>query len=152
MLETMDTKNPGFRALVEAVFAQAGFVRELGIELVDVGPGWCETRLAVEPRHLQQNGVVHAGVHSTLADHTAGAAAASLVAADEYVLTIEFQVHLLRAAPPAPLFCRADVLKPGARFSVVESSVYSERGERRELVSKLTATVAVLSRAAGQRA
>jgi uncharacterized protein (TIGR00369 family) len=142
----MDTKNPAFRAMVEQVFAQAGFVRELGIELVEVGPGWCETRLDVEARHLQQDGVVHAGVHSTLADHTAGAAAATLVAADEYVLTVEFQVHLLRAAPQAPLRCRAEVLKPGARFSVVESSVYSVTAERRDLVSKLTATVAVLSR------
>ncbi|MBK7973052.1 MAG: PaaI family thioesterase [Deltaproteobacteria bacterium] len=147
----METKNPAFRELVEDVFARAGFVRELGIELVDVGVGWCETRLEVGPRHLQQNGVVHAGVHSTLADHTAGAAAASLVGPDEYVLTVEFQVHLLRAAPPAPLHCRADVLKPGARFSVVEASVYSDRGDRRELVSKLTATVAVLGQGAGQR-
>ncbi len=144
----MDVRNAGYREQVQQVFAMAGFVRELGIELVDVGPGWCETRLEVGPRHLQQNGVVHAGVHSTLADHTAGAAAATLVADDEYVLTIEFQIHLLRAAPHAPLVCRAEVLKPGRRFSVVDAAVCSLGAEKRELVSKLTATVAVLPRIA----
>ena len=143
----MDVRNADYREQVRQVFAMAGFVRELGIELVDVGPGWCETRLAVGARHLQQNGVVHAGVHSTLADHTAGAAAATLVADDEYVLTVEFQIHLLRAAPHAPLVCRAEVLKPGRRFSVVEATVSSLGAGKRELVSKLTATVAVLPRA-----
>ncbi|MFN7955638.1 MAG: PaaI family thioesterase [bacterium] len=143
----MDVRNADYRSLVQQVFERAGFVRELGIELVDVGPGWCETRLAVEARHLQQDGVVHAGVHSTLADHTAGASAATLVGADELVLTVEFQIHLLRAAPCAPLACRAEVLKPGRRFSVVESSVYSVGAGARELVAKLTATVAVLPRA-----
>ncbi len=142
----MEVRSAGYREQVQQVFAMAGFVRELGIELVDVGPGWCETRLEVGPRHLQQDGVVHAGVHSTLADHSAGAAAATLVADDEYVLTVEFQIHLLRAAPHAPLECRADVLKPGRRFSVVEATVCSLGAGKRTLVSKLAATVAVLPR------
>ncbi len=145
----MNAKNPHFKDLVAAVFSQAGFVRDLGIELVDVGPGWCETRLLIAPRHGQQNGFVHAGVQATMADHTAGGAAASLVAANEYILTFEFKINLLRAAQGERLFCRAEVLKPGKNITVVESSVFVDAGDRRFLASKATVTLAVLQKTDG---
>ena len=58
---------------VKRIFEQAQFVRSLGIELIGIGDGWCETRVAVTPTLEQQHGFVHAGVLMTLADHTAGA-------------------------------------------------------------------------------
>jgi len=61
---------------LERLFFAAPFIANLGIHLVSIAPGRCETTLDIEPRHLQQNGFVHAGVQSTMADHTAGAAAA----------------------------------------------------------------------------
>ena len=72
-----------------------------------------------------------------MADHTAGGAATTLVAKDEFVLTLDFSVNLLRATQARRLRCRAQVLKPGSRFSVVESEVYAtgedgKRGPRRE--------------------
>ncbi len=142
----METRNPGYREMVERVFRQAGFVRDLGVELADVGPGWCETTLAIGPRHLQQDGLVHAGVQATLGDHTAGAAAATLVAANEYVLTLEFKINLWRAARGTQLVCRGEVVKPGKSFSFVESSVFVVHADRREQVSSVLATIAVLER------
>ena len=61
-------------------FRDAPFIAHLGLELEALGPGWCESRLEVQPWHLQQTGVVHAGVLATLADHCAGAAATTLLA------------------------------------------------------------------------
>lgn len=40
----------------------------LGIEMGDVGPGWAETRLTVEARHLNGHGICHGGFIFTLAD------------------------------------------------------------------------------------
>jgi len=40
------------------------------------------------------------------------------------------------------LICRAKVLKPGRRFSVVESEVFCVNGGEERLVSKMTATMA----------
>ena len=133
-----------FRQAVERGFSDAPFVAHLGIELEDIGPGWCEAGLRIEPRHLQQTGVVHAGVIATLADHCAGAAASTQRAAGEFVVTAEYKINLLRGARGERLHCRAEVLKPGQSLVVVEAEVFTMDGERRELVAKLNATMAVV--------
>lgn len=142
----MNPKNPDFRSRVQAVFEQAAFVSDVGIFFLDAGPGWCETALQLLPRHMQQDDVVHAGVQATMADHTAGAAAATLIAENEFVLTVEFKINLLRAARGEHLRCKARVLKPGKTLSVVESEVYCYTGDVSSLVSKATVTLAVIER------
>src|SRR5687768_9965739 len=95
------------------IFEQGGFIGDLGIQLADLGSGWCETRLDLLPKHLQQDAYVHAGVLTTIGDHTAGAAAFTMVAQNEYVLSVEFKFNFLRAARGESLRCKAQVLKPG---------------------------------------
>jgi hypothetical protein len=46
---------------VARVFDDAPFVAALGLGLESIGPGACMTVLALEGRHLQQDGFVHAG-------------------------------------------------------------------------------------------
>jgi len=142
----MHAPDTNYRGTVEQSFREAAFLSELGITLVDFGPGWCETTLRIEPRHLQHTGIIHAGVQSTIADHTAGAAAMTVTPADRYILTVEFKIHLLRAGKGDSLLCRAQVLKPGKAFHVVESEVFALDGGKKTLVSKLTGTMAVLPR------
>jgi acyl-coenzyme A thioesterase PaaI-like protein len=60
----------------------------------------------------------------------------------QLVLSVEFKINLLRAAKGERLVCRAEVLKPGKRFSVVESEVSCVDGGNERLVSKMTATIA----------
>jgi uncharacterized protein (TIGR00369 family) len=139
----MQSKNPDYRKAIEQGFAGAAFVNDIGIRLVDCGPGWCDSRIDISARHLQQGGIVHAGVQSTIADHTAGAAATTLLAADEFVVTVEFKIHLLRPAAGEALVCHAAVLKPGAAVSVVEAEVFALAKGERSLVSKLTGTMSV---------
>ncbi len=132
------------REELERIFNAAPFVASLGIRLVGVDPGICETELAVEPRHLQQDGFVHAGVQATMADHTAGGAAATLMGPGHIILTAEFKINLLRAAKGERLTCRSKVLKPGSRLIVVESEVQCENEETSKLVSKTTVSIAVV--------
>lgn len=127
---------------IQRIFRAARFVSDLGIELESVGDGECETTLVLEDRHLQQDGFVHAGVHATIADHTAGVAAATLLRERQMVLSIEFKINFLRPASGERLICRSKVLKPGRRFSIVESEVLCENGGDELLVSKMTATMA----------
>ncbi|MEY2921237.1 MAG: hypothetical protein RL261_2542 [Pseudomonadota bacterium] len=126
-------------------FKEAPFIAHLGIELDDLGPGFCEASLALQPWHMQQTQVVHAGVLSTLADHCAGAAATTQLQAGEFVVTAEFKINLLRGARGERLRCRAEVLKPGRRLAVVEAQVWVESGGTAELVAKLNATMAVVA-------
>ena len=141
----METKNPNYRDKLERAFAGAAFVAENGIRLVDCGPGWCEAVIELTPHHLQHIGVPHGGLIATLADHTAGGAAATLVAVDEYVLTAEFKISFLRGVKAERLFCRAEVIKPGAQLVFAESTVEAEAAGKRTLISKASVTLAVVA-------
>jgi uncharacterized protein (TIGR00369 family) len=132
------------RSATEAIF-HAPFIDDLGIRLLDIGPSWCETELQVQPRHQQQHGFIHGGVIATLADHTAGGAATTKIAAGQLILTAEFKINLLRPAGGERLHCRAEVLKPGKALSVVESEVFDFGTGSRRLVAKFLATMAVVS-------
>ena len=132
------------REELEQIFNSAPFVANLGIRLVSLGSGTCETKLDVEPRHLQQDGFVHAGVQATMADHTAGGAAATMIEPDHIILTAEFKINLLRAAKGDQLTCRSKVLKPGSRLIIVESEVQCENEGTSKLVSKTTVSIAVI--------
>jgi uncharacterized protein (TIGR00369 family) len=131
---------------VNRLFSSAPFIAALGIQLDSVGHGECTTVLVLEDRHLQQDGFVHAGVQATMADHTAGAAAATLLQHGQIVLTAEFKINLLRAAKGQRLICRSKVLKPGTQLTVVESEVFCVASGEERLVSKATATMAIVNR------
>ena len=142
----MEATNPNYKAAVREIFERAAFVNDVGIRLVDCGPGWCESELAVSPRHYQHHDFVHAGVQATIADHTAGAAATTLIRDTELVLSAEFKINLLNTARGDALKCRAEVLKAGRMLIVVESGVFAVSGEKERLVAKATVTLAVVAR------
>jgi uncharacterized protein (TIGR00369 family) len=132
-------------SLVKRIFEQAQFVRSLGIELTAFGDGWCETRVAVTPTLEQQHGFAHAGVLMTLADHTCGGAAATMVPEGQDVITVENKVSFLRPAAGAVLFCRGEVLRAGKRLIFTEGEVMVERDGKRVIVAKASSTLAVIS-------
>lgn len=142
----MQPRNPDYQTEINRVFKQAPFIADIGMELVDIVPGRCETLLVLEKRHQQQDGFVHAGILTTVADHTAGTAGASLVAAGHHVLSTDIKISLMRAARGSRLHCRARVLKPGRRLIFTESEVFCE-DERQEnrLVAQAMVTLAVVS-------
>ncbi len=140
----MQIRNPAYKQTVAGLFDQAPFIRDLDVTFVDCGPGWCETTLTLAPRHLQQTGVVHFGVQATVADHSAGAAATTVMQANQYALTTGCTIHMLRAATGERLRGYAHVLKAGRTTTVVEAEVFSVSGDREILVSKATLTMAVM--------
>ena len=138
--------TPALADQVAHFFRVATFVHDMGVRFVACGPGWCETTLAVQPRHAQQDGFVHAGVLATLADHTAGGAAGTCARLDQGVLSIEFKINLLRPALGPDLRCRAVVLRPGKSVTVAEAEVYDVRPAGEVMVAKATVTLAVVQR------
>ncbi len=131
------------RAEIERIFSDAPFIRTLGLTPERVERGRCVTRIELAEHHQQQDGYVHAGVQASMADHSAGAAAGTLVAEGQLVLTAEFKINLLRAAAGDWLRCEAAVLKPGRSLIVAESEVYCGDTQRERLVAKATVTLAV---------
>ena len=125
-------------------FSSAPFMVDLGIVPTAVSEGRCETEMALLPRHLQHTGQCHAGVVTSLADHTAGAAAQTLVPGNGVAITAELKISLLWPAQGDRLVCSGVVIKPGRTLIFAESEVFAVIGEQRTLVAKLSATLAVV--------
>ena len=131
--------------MVERGFSEAPFVHENGIRLDACVPGRVESSVELTPHHFQHTGVPHAGLMATLADHTSGAAAISLTAPGELILTAEFKISLLRGVAAKKLYCRAEVIRPGSQLCFVEASVEAETSDgERKLVARASVTLAVL--------
>ena len=135
--------DPARERRVRDIFNRANFIRELGIELVRVDDGICETTLITSERHRQQHGLIHAGVLATMADHTAGGAAGSILDGKGDVLSIEFKINFLRPAVADRLRCLAKVIRGGKSIVVAESEIFAEKDGQEKLVSKATVTLAV---------
>lgn len=140
----MQAQNPEFREYVRKIFESARFISHLGIELTDIEAGTCGTRLTVRAEHAQQDGVVHAGVIATMADHTAGGSAGTLLRKGQRVLSVEFKMNYLRPAAATELRCNGTVLKAGRTLTIAESEVFAIRNGESKLAAKGTFTLAVL--------
>jgi len=130
---------------VRAFFKLAPVMVELGAEVDAVGAGSCETSLAVAKRHLQHAGAVHTGVLTTLADHTAGAAAQTLAPEGFFVATAELKISLLRPAKGERIVCRGRVVKPGKSLSFVEADICCVANGEEFLAARLSATMTFVS-------
>ena len=142
-------KNPWFEHLKKD-YVQ-GFPEYCGFEVTRVDRGIFETRLQLRPEHLQQDGFVHAGVISTMADHTAGYAAFTTVDASFRVLTIEFKINFFRPAVGDAIACRSRVIQGGKKIVVSESEVFSQYGHLEKRVSKAMVTLMVVAEKAIDR-
>lgn len=130
---------------VLALFEDANFIREVGIEAIHVEKGSVKTRLFIKPLHLQQHNFIHAAVLAAISDHTAGAAATTLIKDDQEVLTIEFKINFLRPGKGTEIFCHSKVIKDGKNIIVAESDVYIEHGDKEKLLAKAIVSLAVVS-------
>ncbi len=111
-------------AQVLDVFRSTPLMQHFAVKVVRVGLGSVETRMQLRPELLQQHGFAHAGVLASLADHTAGACAASHGQGVD-VLSIEFKINMLAPAKGQLLTCRATTLRAGKSIAVVEAEVFS---------------------------
>lgn len=118
-----------------------GFPAHCGIEVVNVDTGHFEVKLTVGPEHGQREGFVHAGVLATMADHTAGYAAYTVVAEDVSILTIELKINYFKPVTGDTVACRSKIIHQGRRILVAESELFSILQNREKLVSKAIVTL-----------
>ena len=137
-MEKEDTSKR-FRFLMQDY--SRGFVADCGFEAVHYERGRLEARLKVLKKHRQQDNYIHAGVIATMADHTAGYAAFSLVSEEYRILTIEFKINFLEPAYGHALICRSRILREGGKILVGESEVFDQRAGQEVLVAKAMITL-----------
>ncbi len=118
-----------------------GFIKDVGFKAIHMERGYLESRLKIKNRHRQQDNYIHAGVIATMADHTAGYAAFSLVPEDYRILTIEFKINFLEPAYGHALVCRSRILREGGQILVGESEVFDQRKDGEKLIAKAMVTL-----------
>jgi uncharacterized protein (TIGR00369 family) len=137
--------NPSFAAAVANNFAQQPVMNLIGARLARVEPGVVEIALPFRADMTQQDGFLHAGVITTVADSAAGYAAYTLMPAGSRVLSIEFKVNLLRPARGELFLARAEVIKAGRTLTVVRADVFATREiSEKELVATMQGTMMCL--------
>ena len=75
-----------------------GFIKYCGIQAIKVKKGSLESRVLIGENHRTQDNFIHAGLIATMADHTAGYSAFTMVSEDYRILTIEFKINFLKPA------------------------------------------------------
>ena len=134
-------KNPEFAADVRKSFAAQSIMQTIGAQLSSVEPGIVEISLPYRTELTQQNGYLHAGIITTIADSAAGYAAFTLMPAGASVLSVEFKVNLLRPASGEMFLARAEVIKAGKTLTVVRADVFGISGNERTIVATMQGTM-----------
>ncbi len=140
----MQVQDPQYRERTLAAFDHQPWAEHLGMLAGDLGPGWFEIHLPLQPFHQQHDGIVHGGVLATLADTAVALAAYTLAAKGQRIVTIEFKINYLRPAQGALLLCRGTVLRPGRTVTVSEAEIFTVVDGEQKLAAKALATIAIL--------
>jgi len=120
-------------ARVQASFGQQTIMALLGAKLDTVEPGRVDIVLPYRADLCQQNGFLHAGISTTIADSAGGYAAFTLFGPDEDVLTSEFKMNFLAPAKGDRFVATGRVVKPGKRLSVCQVEMHAYDGEHATL-------------------
>ena len=126
---------------IDASFSKQAFLALIGAELEHVGKGKVVISCNHKDTLTQQQGFLHGGVVTSLADVSCGYAALTMMPDDAEVLTVEFKINLVRAANTNKLIATGEVIKAGRTLVVAESSVTDSSGEN--IIAKMLATMIV---------
>jgi len=123
------------RDFIQGIPAYCGFM----VDYID--HGIMHSRIKIRPEYKQQDGFVHAGVIATLADHTAGYSAYTIVPESMRILTIEFKINYFKPAIGEEIICKSKVINPGKKIIVAESEIFDLIENHERFISKALVTL-----------
>lgn len=104
---------------------ETGFSKDIGMEVVEVGDGFCIGKIVLEKRHMNPLNTVHGGVFFTLADTICGIAAASTGHGGP---TVQGDMDYMRAVRGKEIVCTAKVSKTGKTLTWVDGIITDDTG------------------------
>jgi uncharacterized protein (TIGR00369 family) len=130
-----------YESRVRASFEQQRAMQLIGARLSRIEPGAVAIVLPYREDLTQQNGHIHAGIITAIADSACGYAAYTLMPAGSEVLSVEFKVNLLRPAAGEEFVAEAKVLKAGRTLTVTRCDVYAQVAAQARMVATMLATM-----------
>jgi uncharacterized protein (TIGR00369 family) len=126
---------------IRASFARQQAMQLMGASLRRIEPGAVSIALPYRADLTQQNGYIHAGIITAIADSACGYAAYTLMPAGSEVLSVEFKVNLLRPAAGEEFVAEAQVVKTGRTLTVTRCDVYAQAADEMKMVATMLATM-----------
>jgi uncharacterized protein (TIGR00369 family) len=129
--------DPGTEHRIRESMGRQTLLTTLGVSIAELGAGRVVLDLPYRADLCQQNGYVHAGAITALADSACGYAALSLMAGDRDVLTVEFKVNLLSPARGDRFRAAGEVIRAGRTLTVCSAEVtaWADDGDGRPSAS-----------------
>lgn len=120
----VDQKTRIARQFIEAI----PHSRDLGMQLVEIGPGWVLMALDYDTRFIgdPETGVLHGGVVTALLDTSGGASVMVHPAAPGGTATIDLRIDYMRGAEPGKrLFAHAECYRITRSVAFVRAFAYT---------------------------
>ncbi len=136
-----EPKDENFIEKVQKSFSNQAVMTLIGAELSKVEPGKVSIKLPFRSDLTQQNGFIHAGIITTIADSACGYAAFSLMPTDYNVLSIEFKVNLLSPAVGDYFLATGKVIKAGKNITIVRGDVLAAKDNEIKQIAAMLATI-----------
>ena len=140
-MSSFQVQDADFERRVRESFARQQVMGLIGASLARVEPGAVDVVLPYRDDLTQQDGYIHAGILTTVADSACGYAAYTLMPAGSEVLSVEFKVNLLRPAAGEVFVAEARVLKAGKTLTVTRGDIYAMAAGETKLVATMLATM-----------
>lgn len=118
-----------------AFAAQFPFFRLIGLEVVDLKPGWSKTRLEHREDLTQPAGIMHGGVIASVID---SGIAHALLLTERFqelredggaLISVDLRVKYLRPVSDGVITCESTVLRLGRQVIHAEAVVTNEEGK-----------------------
>lgn len=128
----MTTPERYSREGILAFAVQFPFFRLIGLEVLDLSPGWSKTRLEFRPDLVQPAGIMHGGILASLIDT---GIAHALLLTDRFqelrdqrgaLVSVDLRVKFLRPVSAGMVTCEATVVRLGRHIMHVEAVVTND--------------------------
>ena len=136
-----EPQSLNFVERVKSIFAEQPVMQFIGAQLTRIEPGAIDLEIEYRKSLTQQNGFIHAGIITTIADTACGYAAFSLMPDDADVLSVEFKVNLLAPAIGEKFLAEGRVLRAGRTLTVARGDVFAFTGNEGKQIAVMQATI-----------
>jgi uncharacterized protein (TIGR00369 family) len=133
--------NPDFTSVIRESFARQGLMTTLGASLTLIAPGQVHIGMPFAAHLTQQNGYIHAGAITSIADNACGYATLSLLPAGWDILAAEFKINLLAPARAPRFEARARIIRSGRTLTIAQADVFGITEDVDELVATMLQSV-----------
>ncbi|MBX7170387.1 MAG: PaaI family thioesterase [Pyrinomonadaceae bacterium] len=139
-------KDENFVEKVRTSFSAQSVMKLIGAEITRIEAGAVDIELPYRKDLTQQNGFVHAGIITAIADTACGYAAFSLMPKNAEVLSVEFKVNLLSPAIGEKFLAEGRVLRAGKTLTIVQGNVFAVSENQQKHVATMLATLMCLQK------